>query len=57
MTEVAITEYGPGDVRRAEGVSIDGSIGALAPPQQTMTEPPSARGAGPPAGWPAPTSR
>ena len=57
MAEAAIAEYGSGDVQRAEVVSTDGSIDPLAPPQPTMAEPASARGAGPPAGWPAPTSR
>jgi hypothetical protein len=57
MTEAAIAEYGPGDVQRAEGVSTDGAIGPLAPRQQTVAEPAWARGAGPSAGWPAPTSR
>jgi hypothetical protein len=57
MTEAAIAEYGSGDVQRAEAASTDDSIGPLAPPQQTMAEPASARGAGPSAGWRAPTSR
>ena len=57
MAEATIAEYGSGDVQRAEVVSTDGSIDPLAPPQPTMAEPASALGAGPPAGWPAPTSR
>ena len=57
MTEAAIAQYGSGDVQTAEVVSTDGSIGPLAPPQPTMAEPASAPGAGPPAGWPAQTSR
>jgi hypothetical protein len=57
MTEAAIAEYGSGDVRTAEVVSTDGSIGPLAPPQRTLAEPASAPGAVPSAGWPTQASR
>ena len=57
MTEAAIAQCGSGDVQTAEVVSTDGSIGSLAPPQQTVVAPAPAPGAGPLAGWPAQTSR
>ena len=57
MTEAAIAEYGFGEAQTAEVVSTDGSIGPLAPPQQTMAEQAPAPGAVPQAGWPAQTSR
>ena len=57
MTEAAIAEYGSGDVRTADVVSTDGSIGPSAPPQRALAEPASAPGAVPSAGWPTQASR